>query len=46
MHIPACDTAQQDILSFSLALEKALLPQADYDVADLRGHQPLHRRPQ
>ena len=32
MHIPACDTAQQDILSFSLALEKALLPQADYDV--------------
>ena len=32
MHIPTCDTAQQDIQSFSLALEDALLPQADYDV--------------
>ena len=32
MHIPTCDTAQQDIQSFSLALEEALLPQADYDV--------------
>ena len=32
MHIPTCDTALQDIQSFSLALEEALLPQADYDV--------------
>ena len=32
MHVPACDTAQQDIQSFSMALEEALLPQADYDV--------------
>lgn len=33
MHIPACGTDQQPITPFSQALEKALLPQADYDVS-------------
>lgn len=33
MHIPTCDTAQQNIEPFSRALEEALKPQPDYDVS-------------
>ena len=34
MHIPACDTTVQlTILPFDSALEKALMPSSDYDIA-------------
>lgn len=33
MHIPTCDTAQQNIEPFSRALDEALKPQPDYDVS-------------
>ena len=33
MHIPTCGTAQQTIEPFAQSLERALLPQPDYDVS-------------
>lgn len=33
MHIPSCETSELELAAFAPALERAMLPSPDYDVA-------------